>query len=92
MVDGQGRRLGWTPDTGILAEMPNSVWYGEGDGIGFVYGEVPQPLRVELVGLGEDHLLQVVGEQGEQRIGLQDERFFGQRRDQGACSQRPGAS
>jgi hypothetical protein len=73
VIDGQGRRLGWTPDTGILAEMPNSVWYGEGDGIGFVYGDVPQPLRVELVGLGENHLLQVVGEQGEQRIGLQDD-------------------
>ena len=72
VIDGQGRRLGWTPDTGILAEMPNSVWYGEGDGIGFVYGDVPQPLRVELVGLGDNHLLQVVGEQGEQRIGLQD--------------------
>jgi hypothetical protein len=72
VVDGQGRRLGWTPDTGILAEMPNSVWYGEGDGIGFVYGEVAQPLRVELVGLGEDHLVQVVGEQAEQRVGLQE--------------------
>jgi len=72
VIDGQGRRLGWTPDTGILAEMPNSVWYGEGDGIGFVYGDVPQPLRVELVGLGDNHVLQVVGEQGEQRIGLQD--------------------
>jgi len=72
LVDGQGRRLGWTPDTGILSEMPNSVWYGEGDGIGFVFGEVPQPLRVELVGLGDGHVVQVVGEQGEQRIGLED--------------------
>ena len=73
LVDGQGRRLGWTPETGILAEIPNSVWYGEGDGIGFVFDDVPQPLRVELVGLGEDHVVQVVGEQGEQRIGLKDE-------------------
>ena len=73
LVDGQGRRLGWTPETGILAEIPNSVWYGEGDGIGFVFGEVLQPLRVELVGLGDDHFVQVVGEQGEQRIGLEDE-------------------
>ena len=72
VVDGQGRRLGWTPETGVLAEIPGSVWYGEGDGIGFVYGEVPQPLRVELVGLGEDHLVQVAGEQGAQRIGLDD--------------------
>ncbi|NIV31076.1 MAG: hypothetical protein GWN58_16760, partial [Anaerolineae bacterium] len=35
-------------------------------------GDVPQPLRVELVGMGEEHFLQVVGEQGDQRIGLQD--------------------
>jgi hypothetical protein len=72
LVDGQGRRLGWTSDTGALAEMPNSVWYGEGDGFGVVYGEVPQPVRVELVGLGDDHTLQVVGKQGDQAIGLED--------------------
>ena len=58
--------------TGILTEIPNSVWYGEGDGIGFVFDEVPQPLCVELAGLGNDHLLQVAGEQGEQQIGLDD--------------------
>jgi hypothetical protein len=73
LVDGQGRRLGWTPDTGALDEMPNSVWFGEGDGFGVVYGEVPPPLRVELVGLGDDHVVQVVGEQGRQRIGLHDD-------------------
>jgi hypothetical protein len=73
MFDGQGRRLGWTPDTGVLAEIPGSIWYGEADGIGFVFGDVPQPLRVELLGLGDDYLVQVVGEQGDQRIGLKDE-------------------
>ena len=72
LIDGEGRRLGWTPETGVLAEIPNSAWYGDGDGIGFVFGEVSQPLRVELVGLGEDHIVQVVGQQGEQRIGLKD--------------------
>jgi len=73
LADGQGRRLGWTPDTGALSEIPNSLWYGESEGIGFAFGEVPQPLRVELVGLGGDHFVQVVGEQREQRIGLQDD-------------------
>ena len=73
MIDGQGRRLGWTPDTGVLAEIPGSMWYGEADGIGIVFGDVPQPLRVELVGMGDDYLVQLVGEQGDQRIGLQDE-------------------
>jgi len=72
LVDGQGRRLGWTPDTGILTEIPSSVWYGEGDGIGFVFDDMPQPLRIELVGLGDDHFLHVAGEQAEQRIGLED--------------------
>jgi hypothetical protein len=72
LVDGQGRRLGWTEETSILTEIPGSVWYGEGDGIGVVYGDVEQPLRVELVGLGDDHLLQVAGLQSQQRVGLED--------------------
>jgi hypothetical protein len=38
-----------------------------------VFGETLQPLRVKLVGLGYEHVVQVVGEQGEQRIGLQDD-------------------
>lgn len=72
MVDGQGRRLGWTPDTGILTEIPSSVWFGEGDGIGFVFDEVSQPLHIEWVGLGENHLFQVAGEQSQGPIGFQD--------------------
>jgi hypothetical protein len=72
LVDGQGRRLGWMPEDGIIAEIPNSAWYGEGDGIGFLFGEAIQPLRTELVGLGDDHFVQVVGEQGENWIGIQD--------------------
>ncbi len=73
MVDGQGRRLGWTPDTGVVTEIPGSVWYGEADGIGIVFGDAPQPLRVELQGMGDDYLVQVVGEQGDRRIGLKHE-------------------
>jgi hypothetical protein len=73
MVDGQARRLGWTAETGVLTEIPGSIWYGEADGIGIVFGDVPQPLRVELLGMGDDYLVQVVGEQVDHRIGLKDE-------------------
>ena len=61
LVDGQGRRLGWTPETGVLTEIPDSVWYGEGDGLGFASGELLLPLRVELSGLGGDYVAQVAG-------------------------------
>ena len=68
-----GAPPGWTPDTGVLTEIPGSMWYGEADGLGIVFGDVAGPLRVELVGMGDDYLVQVVGEQGDRRIGLQDE-------------------
>jgi len=63
LVDGEGRRLGYTEATGPITEIPNSVWYGELDGIGWVYGEVVPPLRVELSGLGGDYYIQVSGDQ-----------------------------
>jgi hypothetical protein len=72
LVDGQGRRLGWTPDTGILAEIPSSVWYGEGDGIGFVFDEVSLPIQVEMTGLGEDYFVQVSGKQGDSQVGFEE--------------------
>lgn len=77
MIDGQGRRLGWTPDTGAVTEIPGSVWYGDADGIGIVFGDAPQPFSVELQGMGDDYLVQVVGEQGDRRIGLKDEGTLG---------------
>ncbi|MCC7165074.1 MAG: DUF3466 family protein [Anaerolineae bacterium] len=55
LVDGQGRRLGYSQATGVLTEIPGSVWFGEADGFGFSSGTVVEPLRLDLTGLGEDH-------------------------------------
>ena len=55
LVDGQGRRLGYSQATGVLTEIPGSVWFGEADGFGFASGTVVEPLRLDLTGLGEGH-------------------------------------
>src|SRR6185436_849152 len=52
IVDRLGRRLGYSAATGPLTEIPHSVWYGNSDGIGWVFGPVEEPLTLELVGLG----------------------------------------
>ena len=53
LVDSQGRRLGYSEATGAVTEIPNSVWFGNQDGMGWVFGEVDSPVTVQLSGLGE---------------------------------------
>ena len=36
VVDGLGRRLGFSAATGALTEIPGSVWFGNSDGIGWI--------------------------------------------------------
>lgn len=55
LVDGQGRRLGYSQATGVLTEIPGSIWLGEADGFGYLAGTAVEPLHLELTGLGEDH-------------------------------------
>jgi probable HAF family extracellular repeat protein len=55
LVDGAGRRLGYSQATGVLTEIPGSTWFGQADGFGFVTGAVTDPLHLELTGLGEDY-------------------------------------
>ncbi|OQY95045.1 MAG: hypothetical protein B6D39_00405 [Anaerolineae bacterium UTCFX2] len=59
LVDGQGRRLGYSQATGVLTEIPGSLWFGEADGFGFVTGAAVDPLHLELTGLGEDYYVMV---------------------------------
>lgn len=55
MVDAQGRRLGFSAATGAVTEIPGSVWFGNTEGMGWVFGPVEQPLTVELTGLGKNY-------------------------------------
>lgn len=57
LVDGQGRRLGYSAATGAITEIPNSIWLGETDGLGFIPDTVEGPLKLQLTGLGEDYFV-----------------------------------
>ncbi len=59
LVDGLGRHLGYSGATGPLAEIPESVWFGNADGIGWVFGSTEKPLTLELSGLGENYYVMV---------------------------------
>src|SRR5262249_49532230 len=54
LVDDGGRRLGYSPETGPIAEIPNSMWLGQADGLGFVFGPVA-PLQLQLTGRGDNY-------------------------------------
>lgn len=59
LIDGSGRRLGYSRATGPVTEIPNSVWFGEEDGIGFFVGPVEGPFQLQLTGLGEEYFVSV---------------------------------
>ncbi len=59
LMDGDGRRLGYSQATGVLTEIPGSIWFGQADGFGFVTGAVATPLHLDLTGLGEDYYVMV---------------------------------
>lgn len=55
LVDGEGRRLGYTEATGPVTEIPNSHWFGETNGIGWFFSALTPPYTLELSGLGESY-------------------------------------
>lgn len=59
VVDGSGRRLGFTTATGARTEIPGSIWFGGVDGIGWIFGPIQEPLSVQLTGLGGYYYVQV---------------------------------
>ncbi|NEQ86711.1 MAG: calcium-binding protein [Moorea sp. SIO2I5] len=77
LVDSQGRRLGYSAATGPVTEIPDSVWFGGADGIGWIYSELEGPLTLELSGLGEDYYVNLKGYQGQQQILFESEGFLG---------------
>ncbi len=91
VVDGLGRRLGWTEATGVLTEIPGSIYRGEADGFGFVTGEVVQPLRFVTIGLGGEHFSKVRMARGSQMVAAESHGFLaaGQQRVQGITPPAP---
>lgn len=76
VVDGDGRRFGYTAATGPITEIPNSVWFGGDQGIGWILGEVTMPLHLELTGHGEAYQVQVSGAQTNMRGGYEASGFL----------------
>ncbi len=64
LVDANGKRLGYSQATGPVTEIPNSVWLGNNDGIGLIFGSVDTPVKLQLTGVGADQFVQVTGQQG----------------------------
>lgn len=59
VTDGVGRRLGYSNSTGRVTEIPNSSWFGNTEGMGYVFGSVIEPINLQLTGLGEDYYAMV---------------------------------
>lgn len=46
--DDQGRRLGWSATTGVVAEIPGSLYFGDSEGIGFLFNSSATRLALSL--------------------------------------------
>jgi hypothetical protein len=64
LVDGEGHRLGYSKATGVLTEIPGSVYLGDAEGIGWVFGPVAAPVTLQLSGVGQSYFVDVNGEDG----------------------------
>lgn len=76
LVDGQGRRLGYSETIGAITEIPGSSWLGEEDGIGFFLEPVEGPFQLDLTGLGEDYYVSVELETEDGPAGIESEGFL----------------
>ncbi|MDJ0594391.1 MAG: malectin domain-containing carbohydrate-binding protein [Pleurocapsa sp. MO_226.B13] len=78
LIDGQGRRLGYTEATGAITEIPGSLWLGSTDGFGFIPDtvEIEGPFQLELTGLGEDYYVSVALETEDGLVGIEAEGFL----------------
>lgn len=78
LKDGSGRRLGYSDSTGVLMEIPNSIWFGNADGIGYVFDSVEEPVTLQLVGRGENYYVMVGAEESTKYGGVVLEGFLAQ--------------
>ena len=70
LTDDQGRRLGYTPVTGPLEEIPDSVFLGDSTaGFALAFGEGPVPTQFQLTGLGGPYSVLVSGQDGSEDFG-----------------------
>ncbi|MSQ21765.1 MAG: hypothetical protein EXR53_00435 [Dehalococcoidia bacterium] len=77
LVDAQGRRLGFSAATGPVTEIPDSIWFGNSDEMGWVFGPVVEPLTLALTGLGESYYVTASVFSKTGSIGLVDKGVLG---------------
>ena len=65
LTDLQGQRLGYTTQTGVLDEIPNSVFLGDDSaGLGIIFGNGPGPVQLQLIGEGQPYTVYIQGNDG----------------------------
>jgi hypothetical protein len=77
LIDGNGSRLGYSNSTGKVTEIANSSWFGNTEGMGYVFGSVQEPINLQLTGLGEDYYVMVSVEDNGNGGGVVLEGFLG---------------
>jgi hypothetical protein len=73
LVDGQGRRLGYTTATGAVTEIPNSYWLGDKDGFGFIEGLAQGSFTMQLTGVGGNYYVSALLETDAGPAGIEAE-------------------
>lgn len=76
LVDSEGRRFGYSQATGAITEIPGSIWFGDSNGMGWIFGEVSGPITLQLTGLGEDYYVEVSGFQDGKEASIELEGFL----------------
>ncbi|MEI7671331.1 MAG: T9SS type A sorting domain-containing protein [Deltaproteobacteria bacterium] len=59
IVDGNGKRLGFSAATGPVTEIPGSMWFGNANGLGWILTPLVSPVSLHLSGLGGSYYTMV---------------------------------
>ncbi len=76
ITDANGKRFGFATSTGVLEEIPGSIYFGGADGIGWIQEPVAGPLQLHLSGLGQDYAVRIEGSQGSAAIVFEKQGFL----------------
>jgi hypothetical protein len=76
IIDGNGNRLGYSEATGAVTEIPNSIWLGDEEGIGYISETIEGPIQLQLTGLGEDYYISVALETEDGPAAIEQEGFL----------------
>ena len=76
LVDDQGKKLGYTAAGGPVTDIPNSLYLGGGNGVGFVIGDASKSFTLQLTGLGQTYSVGVWSQEGSNYGGVEQSGFL----------------